>query len=247
MTLECGSGVFVAENFGLAAGQDQTVQTGFVDDVDRLRVEIANLLILSTLHIMEGGKINNLPFVIIQLGNPAASHQALSAKRQEPVICSTCSTLPSRGKVGGASPPPCGCPQEGLQNLQAGRVAAGLADRREYVPINPLLEGERLGLVATAHEEIQALLGQGQHVLFTARGIIPNNTLPLIGDMIDEVGVPSVFQRLRELFPQWKQFQVSTAWRRASEVVGVSPPPCGYPQGEQGIDCGWSTRRFWRG
>ena len=32
MTLECGSGVFVAENFGLAAGQDQTVQTGFVDD-----------------------------------------------------------------------------------------------------------------------------------------------------------------------------------------------------------------------
>ena len=121
--------------------------------------------------------------------------------------------------MGGASPPPCGCPQEGLQNLQAGRVAAGLADRREYVPINPLLEGERLGLVATAHEEIQALLGQGQHVLFTARGANWIRPLSFIGDMIDEVGVPSVFQRLRELFPQ----------------------------GEQGIDCGWSTRRFWRG
>lgn len=42
-------------------------------------------------------------------------------------------------------------------------VFPGLADGGEHFPGEPLLEGERLGLVAAAEKEVEALLGKGEH------------------------------------------------------------------------------------
>ena len=74
----------------------------------------------------------------------------------------------------------------GLAAVAAGHlVPAQTPKAGQHFPGQPLLEGQGTGLVAAGHEEVEAGLGQREHVLWRRGGLNVIDPPPLVGDMPD--------------------------------------------------------------